>query len=65
MRTVQKVARRIEQEVGLSRNISARIAHKLNKLAKSVEWATPIGDGRPTVKKTRLRKARQRPTRTS
>jgi hypothetical protein len=46
MSTLKSVARRIESEVGLSRAVSIRIAKKLNELAKSVEWAIPVGDGR-------------------
>lgn len=60
MSTVQKVAKRIEREVGLSRSASIRIAHKLNELAKSVDWATPVWDGRPAAKRARLRRARRR-----
>ena len=44
MSTVKDIARRIENEVGLSRAASVRIARKLNELAKSVSWATPVDD---------------------
>lgn len=44
MRTVRDVAKRIENEVGLSRAASARLARKLNELAKTVAWATPVDD---------------------
>lgn len=40
------IARRLVREGGLSRATSFRIVTKLNTMAKSVEWATPIGDGR-------------------
>lgn len=45
MSTVKSVAQRIYSEVGVSRAASFRIAKRLNELAKSVGWATPVGDG--------------------
>ncbi|MFQ5802327.1 MAG: HU family DNA-binding protein [Candidatus Methylomirabilales bacterium] len=53
MSTVKDVVKRIEHEVGLSRAASIRIARKLNELAKSVKWATPVGDGGTVRKRTR------------
>lgn len=44
MSTLGDVAKRIESEVGLSRAASARIARKLNELAKTVPWVTPVDD---------------------
>jgi hypothetical protein len=59
MSTVKDVAKRIEQEVGLSRTLSVRIANRLNELAKTVPWATPVEDAA-----SRARLARQKtPTR--
>jgi len=48
---VERVTQRIEHEVGLSRAAAMRIARKLNTLARSVEWATPVGNGGRGVKK--------------
>jgi hypothetical protein len=42
--TLSRVVNRLVQEVGLPRADSVRIARKLNKLAKSVDWATPVED---------------------
>jgi hypothetical protein len=50
-RSLEDVVSRIVREVGLPKTTSARIAKKLNNLAKSVEWATPVPEpakpGRP------------------
>lgn len=48
-KTVKDVARRIEHEVGLPRTLSVRIANKLNRLAKSVGWATHVEGGSPRI----------------
>ena len=40
--TLKHVAFRLQREVGLPKNVSARIAKKLNTLARSVSWATPV-----------------------
>jgi hypothetical protein len=53
MRTVQSVARKIEQEVGLPHATALRISRKLNDLARSVSWATPLPDEAERKKKIR------------
>jgi len=45
MSTLDHVAQRLANEVGLSEAASRRVARKLNELAKSVRWATPVADG--------------------
>lgn len=42
MTELDKVAKRLANEVGLSQTASRRVAKRLNELAKSVTWATPI-----------------------
>jgi hypothetical protein len=42
--TLSRVVDRLVREVGLPRADSVRIARKLNKLARSVDWATPVED---------------------
>jgi hypothetical protein len=42
--TLSRVVNRLVREVGLPRVDSVRIARKLNRLAKSVDWATPLDD---------------------
>lgn len=54
MPTVQSVARKIEQEVGLPHATALRISRKLNDLAKSVSWAKPLPDKAGRKKKIRL-----------
>lgn len=44
MGTLSRVVDRFVHEVGLPREDSVRIARKLNKFAKSVDWATPVED---------------------
>jgi hypothetical protein len=44
MSDLASVARRLEREVGLPAADAMRIARKLNKLAGSVSWATPVAD---------------------
>jgi len=44
MSDLASVARRLEREVGIPPADAKRIARKLNKLAASVSWATPIAD---------------------
>lgn len=55
---LNRVARRIEREVGLSRTMSRRIAYKLNEMAKRVSWATPV-EGAPARNHRRSTKARK------
>jgi hypothetical protein len=51
MSDLASVARRLEREVGLPAADAMRIARKLNKLAGSVSWATPVAekDEKPRV----------------
>jgi len=44
MSDLASVARRLEREVGLPAADAMRIARKLNKLAGSVSWATPVAE---------------------
>ena len=60
MSTVRDVAKRIEHDVGLPRAVSVRIANKLNELAKTVPWATPVGDGGPRRKVARRKMAKRK-----
>lgn len=48
---LKHVAFRLQREVGLPRNASARIAKKLNTLARSVSWATPVQEEGVKVQK--------------
>ena len=43
MSNLTTVTRRLQREVGLSGEEAKRIANKLNTLAGSVPWATPVG----------------------
>jgi hypothetical protein len=60
MSTVEDVAKRIENEVGLSRATSARIARKLNELAKTVPWATPVEDSGLRTRLARRKTAKRK-----
>ena len=42
MRTVTSVARRMGEEVGLPAEIAIRVSRRLNLLAATVPWATPL-----------------------
>jgi len=42
MSALDKVAKRLADEVGLSQAASRRVAKRLNELAKSVPWATAV-----------------------
>jgi hypothetical protein len=59
-KTLQGVAERIQREIGLSRTASRRIAEKLNTLARSVDWATPLGAQPAAAKQTRHRRLRRK-----
>jgi hypothetical protein len=52
-RDLASVARRLEREVGLPGADAKRIARKLNKLAGSVSWATPVAEKGGKHRKTR------------
>ena len=52
-RDLASVARRLEREVGLPGADAKRIARKLNKLAGSVSWATPVVEKGRKHRKTR------------
>jgi hypothetical protein len=54
MSDLASVARRLEREVGLPPADAKRIARKLNKLAGSVSWATPVADKDEKHRKPRV-----------
>jgi hypothetical protein len=56
---IQQVAERLRKEIGTSPQVSYRIARKLNDLAKSVTWATPVEDGAKTVRFSAHRRTKQ------
>jgi len=54
MSDLAAVARRLEREVGLPAADAMRIARKLNKLAGSVSWATPVAETDDEHRKARV-----------
>jgi len=54
MSDLASVARRLEREVGIPSADAKRIARKLNKLAASVSWATPIAGNDEKHRKARV-----------
>lgn len=54
MSDLASVARRLEREVGLPAADAMRIARKLNKLAGSVSWATPVAEKDEENRKARV-----------
>jgi len=62
MKTLRSVAKRLSAEVGLSHATSLRVAKKLNTLAKSVDWATPVSYGNFFVKRKTVSRKRSRST---
>jgi len=54
MSDLASVARRLEREVGLPAADAMRIARKLNKLAGSVSWATPVAEKDEEHRKARV-----------
>jgi hypothetical protein len=59
MGTLSRVVDRFVHEVGLPRADSVRIARKLNRFAKSVDWATPVEDDLDKLGRKRKRVSRK------
>lgn len=57
---IGKVAHRFRKEVGVPRTMALRISRKLNELASSVDWATPLPDGRRVYAFTTPRRAKRK-----
>lgn len=49
-RTLDRLVRRLEREVGFSHAAAVRVARKMNDLAKRVDWMTPIPEAPAPVK---------------
>lgn len=57
---IRRVAHRFHRELSLSAPVALRISRKLNELAGSVDWATPLPDGRRVYAFTTPRRAKRK-----
>lgn len=48
MNKLKAVVDRLVRETGLSRTVSRRIANKINRMAGTVNWATPVQEAQVT-----------------